>query len=182
MRISIALRKVTKNISLIPKEIVISIDPTRFHDKNVSVELVYCYPDKEVNHGMLPTKRLDTSQEESAGKETESTSRSERRWRLISSGDTSGNHSKVLDHLTEPTSFYTLLDCFGTKFVNRKCDTIISQDQVDKFKLHLSRSGYLNDCIIDTKFYIPDIKDYEFSQKNNQKALDKKGAPYYNDR
>lgn len=156
-----------RSILISLKKIVISIDPTRFHDKNVSVELVYCYPALEYNQGKLPTKMPDASQEELDDGKEGTKPRSEKRWRLISSGDTSGNHSKVIDHLTEPTSFYTFLDCFGTKFVNRKCDSIISQDQVDKIRLHLHRSGYYNDCFIGTKFYTTDIKDCEFSQTNN---------------
>lgn len=142
------------------KQVVIGLDPSRFNDHNVSVELVYCYPEDDIQEGALPYQpdKYRTAGIE-AGKPVE-----KRVWKLISSGDTSGNHSKVIRYLEEPNSFYTFLDYCGIRFVNDKFAPVLDSQYVDSFRTHLLRSGYDSISNIGTCFYSSDTKDIEHSK------------------
>lgn len=141
------------------KQVVINLDPSRFNDQNVSVELVYCYPGDDPQKGSLPyqPKKYLLPQ-----KNVEYDEDYEKRiWKLISSGDTSGNHSKVIQYLENPASFYTLLDYCGIIFANNKFENMLEANQVDSFRTHLLRSGFMNNYNVSTAFYAPDTKDME---------------------
>lgn len=75
------------------------------------MELVYCYPQDDQHETELPLKKFD---EQTLLK----------KWALISSGDTSGNHRSVLDYLYDNNSFFTLVDCCGMTFKNDKYEQI----------------------------------------------------------
>lgn len=149
-----------RSILIYLKQVVISLDPSRFNDQNVSVELVYCYPGDDLQKGNLPYQPQKLSFD-NPPKNNEQ--RGKRIWKLISSGDTSGNHSKVIQYLENPTSFYTLLDYRGIIFANNKFENILDENHVDSFRAHLLRSGYTSEYIISNNFYSPDTKDIEHS-------------------
>ncbi len=107
-----------RSILISLKKCIIDIDPERFNDRNVVVDLIYCYKNEQDEKS---NEILD--------------------WRLISSGNTSGNKNKTSDYVNRNDSFYALLQNCGTVFKNDKMavtDTYIS--------------------------YIKDIKDIEYSQ------------------
>ncbi len=144
-----------RSILISLKNVVINIDPIRFNDQNVSVELVYCYPQEDRNNGRLP------SEEES---------NQERVWKLISSGDTSGNHSKVLDYLKNPKSFYMLVDYCGIKFANNKFGEMINSTQLNDLFQSINRSGCTVENNGDGRFFISDTKDIEYAPNGNSRG------------
>lgn len=157
-----------RSILISLKKVVISIDADRFDDQNVSVELVYCYPEEDENKGNLPIPASSGKRASTAVKTKKNTAyandRLDKTWRLISSGDTSGNHSTVLAHLENPMSFYTLLDYCGVKFVNKKYEPMIEESQIDKVKYHILSTGYTAISNIGTCFFAPDTKDLEMAK------------------
>ena len=131
-----------RSILISIEQVVISIDPERFNENNVSVELVYCYPENN-KEGQLPiSKRLEDKENYP--------------WKLISSGDTSGNQQFVLDHLSNKESFFTLVDCCGTVYKNNKYSNIerYQADTVEK------RLGKVDNNI----FFVKDVRDLERSK------------------
>lgn len=147
-----------RTILLSIKKIVIGLDPTRFNDKNVSVELVYCYPMEADGKDMLPTKDLYKGPEK------------KRCWKLISSGDMSGNHSKVLEYLKNPFSFYSLLDYCGMKFANNKYNPMIDKSDKEKLKQHWGNRVNIEIERISDVFFLPDTKDMEYAKGDIQKG------------
>jgi len=145
------------------KKVIISIDPERFNDQNVSVELVYCYPEDSYT---VKTNARSEDEKKQYRDEAMTIPVSERIkkskdyfWKLISSGDASGDSHTILSYLYEKDSFYTLVDCCGTVFMNNKFAT------VDNFRRklvaeRLKRKG-INDTSTATKFFLPDIRDVE---------------------
>lgn len=142
------------------KQVVIGLDTSRFNDHNVSVELVYCYPEDDNQEGALPYQ----PNKYHAADEKEKKPTGKREWKLISSGDTSGNHSKVIRYLEDPYSFYSLLDYCGIRFVNNKFESILESQHVDAFRAHLLRAGYDSISNIGPCFYVSDTKDIEHSK------------------
>lgn len=83
------------------KQVVIGIDPSRFNDHNVTVDLIFGYPEK--NEEIKKEKNEEI-----------------KKWKLISSGDISGNPRKATPHTEEAESFYSFLGYCGMRFVNEK--------------------------------------------------------------
>lgn len=77
-------------------------------------------------------------------------------WKLITSGDTSGNHKSVLDYLTQHNSFYVLVDSCGTIFKNDKFSEIT--DYQEQLLPPEVSEGSPRTC------YIKDVKDWEHSK------------------
>lgn len=149
------------------KDCVIDIDPERFNDNNVSVELVYCYPEDKNDKGK----------------------RSEDVWKLISSGDTSGNERTVSSYLNENDSFYFLTSRLGAVFKN---DKIAGIEDYQKNFLAIKKENQNNDKTAknpvyqnellseetqsddgtakeqNQPYYIVDIRDYEHSKDGHQ--------------
>lgn len=90
-----------RTILLELKEAILATTPG-LDDDEVTVDLVYCYPDEDFD-GNLPTDK----------KEVE-------KWRLITSRDGSSMNYKVHDFLTNRESFYFLLDQNNYIFFNDK--------------------------------------------------------------
>lgn len=134
-----------RSILISLKNIVISIDPLRFNDKNVSVELVYTY--------LTNKDDQDTSDDQKF------------EWKLISSGDTSGNHRKVLDYMNNKKSFYDLLEYFGMQYVNNKYEYISSED-CELIRKVIESKGENKDYkdFSVRKYFLLDTKDIEYSK------------------
>ena len=56
-----------RNILKSLQNIVINIDPERFNDKNVSVDLVCCYPEEVERDSEIPMKRPSSHEGQSNG-------------------------------------------------------------------------------------------------------------------
>lgn len=139
-----------RSILISMAEMIISIDSKRFNDNNVSVELVYCYPNDEIiNLPINMTMKKNPS------------------WKLISSGDTSGNHQSVLEHLCQDNSFFTLVDCCGTVFKNNKFSDINKYQKalVDQRFIELDKRSPS-----DMTFFVRDIRDCECSKDGKHKG------------
>lgn len=152
-----------RSILIYIRECVIRIDPDRFNDRNVSVELVYCYPldyEDESAREILITIPI---KEEAFVSD----------WKLISSGDTSGNKQRVLMHLTEDKSFFTLVDRCGTIFRNNKYDKLpkyilerLSRDTVNDENETKGESAEIKahdsvDASDANNYFFSDIRDAE---------------------
>ena len=135
---------------------IINIDPTRFNDRNVTVGLVYCYPSGDYSECKLPLDKSkithDPNKEENPNYD----------WKLITSGDTSGNHKSVLDYLSQLNSFYVLVDSCGTVFKNDKFSEI-KEYQAGLLPIEV-REGEPKTC------YIKDVKDWENSDNGECKG------------
>jgi len=153
---------------------VIAIDPERFSDRNVSVELVYCYPrddrsSYEGDIGKIPLdEKLVTKLKENGEGHP---------WKLISSGDTSGDQISILSHLSSRDSFYTLIDSCGTIFKNNKFDneTLFHRALVQKHRdgkedsvlniMEKLKKEQSQEC-----FFIKDIRDWERAKDGKTKG------------
>ena len=140
------------------KKVIINIAPDRFSDKNVSVDLVWCYPE-DMEDSDLPLKPKNESGEKTAKKQNG-------KWKLISSGDLSGNRTRILDYLAEPVSFYTLLACFGSWFANNKYADLLTESEKNVFRSYLCKRGIrLDDDSLNKinsgKMFIENVKDFE---------------------
>ena len=129
------LRTILKSL----QRVVINIAPDRFNDKNVSVDLICTYPEDNNNDCDIPITKAADSKDSSkkmwkfvsripitAIKKSSKSDRTEKRtdkpWKLISSGDLSGNHKRILDYLANPLSFFSLVSYFGSWYANNKYD------------------------------------------------------------
>ncbi len=115
------------------KKTVIDIDPTRFHDKNVAVNLIYCYPDRKTPYEELPLLAAELSPEQA---------QLTQKWKLISSTDITTDPAELLQGLTEVGSFYTRVDHFGLTFVNSKGNAALSAAALAEVKQSLTDKCY----------------------------------------
>lgn len=91
------------------------INMVGLNDDQVTVDLVYCYPEEAESDSNLPVKNKEKSGKDSSKKENV--------WRLI----TSGNHSlggSIHYFLEEELSFYNYVDHCGYAFYNDKMDCV----------------------------------------------------------
>lgn len=160
-------------------QVIIDIDPQRFSDRNVSVELVYCYPVDDREAAVLPycekgkyEKAVDQNQpmgveissHQDEGSHQIKQNGRRKPWKLISSGNASGDHESVLKHLSEKDSFFTLLECCGTVFQNDKSKPAeIFRRELVLERLTSMRGEEATKGIADT-FFRFDIRDWERSE------------------
>ena len=177
------LRAILKSL----QRVVINIDPVRFSDKNVSVDLVYCYPENN-NDCILPivqanqntaipqTKKKWRMIADSpiAGNQNQfKIQKSDKPWKLISSGDLSGNHKKTLDYLKDSLSFYSLVSFTGSWFANRKYQAQKIDDIMKLYKDHLEEdchmiiSDDLDNELNKKVFFKKNVRDYENAKYNS---------------
>ena len=163
-----------RNILKSLQNIVINIDPERFNDKNVSVDLVCCYPEEVERDSEIPMKRPSSHEGQSNGAQPFETP--DKPWKLISSGDLSGNHKRTLDYLYDPLSFYSFLSFCGSWFANRKYEKQEVDDEL--IKQYLARLENECNCIITKEmkekiekktFFVSNVRDYENSRYNSTK-------------
>ena len=163
-----------RNILKSLQNIVISIDPERFNDKNVSVDLVCCYPEDVGIDSEVPIKKRPQSEVD--GNEEQPFEAPDKPWKLISSGDLSGNHRRTLDYLSEPLSFYAFLSYCGSWFANRKYEKQEIDDEL--IELYLQRLRDECHCELSPKeeaiikgktFFVRNVRDYENSRYNSTK-------------
>lgn len=133
---------------------IINIDPDRFNDRNVTVGLVYCYPCGNHSESKLPLDKTLKKHENEKNPNLD--------WKLITSGDTSGNHKSVLDYLSQPNSFYVLVDSCGTVFKNDKFSEI--KEYQERLLPPEVSEGSPRTC------YIKDVKDWEHSENGKCKG------------
>lgn len=130
---------------------IINLDPERFNDQNVSVELVYCYPADARKYNVEDIAKLPFDRDKLNEKDHP--------WKLISSGDTSGNQKSVLEYLSLNNSFYTFLECWETVFRNNKFEEI-PEFQKKRITQHLGEVGETV-CSESDFYFIEDIRDCE---------------------
>lgn len=79
------------------KDVIIQTSPNRFHDDNVTVDLVYCYPKENGYSGDLPYNYSCKNLNDKFP------------WKLISSGDRSVSAHSIREWLESKDSFYSML-------------------------------------------------------------------------
>lgn len=97
-----------RTILLNLKNVIIQTDKDRFHDDNVTIDLVWCYPKENGYNGYLPYNETCPEGD-----------RSKFPWKLISTGDRSASAHSIQEWLKSKDSFYAAVIQKGYSCCNK---------------------------------------------------------------